>query len=85
MYFLKEYMIDLKTEISLFDYVKNNIQRYYNTALQDQENALAQSPHNRKQRFVVSESEASNSIVYFLGDLEGDYLMILNSKQVKIS
>ncbi len=76
--FLKEYMNDLKTEISLFDYVKDNIQRYYNTALQDQENALSQSPYNRKQKFIVSESEASNSIVYFLGDLEGDYLMILN-------
>ena len=73
--FLKDYMDNLKTEISLFDYIKNNIKEYYNTALEDQRNAISQRPYNRKQKFIFNESDA---IIYLLGDIEGDYLMILN-------
>ena len=76
--FFKDYMNKLKTQISELDLARKNIMKYLKNTLNDQNYYKDKTPFNRKQEFIFSAKEAKNSVVYFLGDIEGDYLMILN-------
>lgn len=72
--FLKDYLDNLKTEISLYSYIKKNVEQYYIDSLLVQKR-YKENPYLNKKYYIFNNK---NAIIYLLGDIEGDYLMILN-------